>query len=49
MVFSFTVRQRVIMGDDVRANSGIAKVVALVSLLLWSGVGFAGKAIGYIS
>ena len=49
MVFSFTVRQRVIMGDDVRANSGVAKVVALVSLLLWSGVGFAGKAIGYIS
>ena len=49
MVFSFTVRQRVIMGDDVRANSGIAKVVALVSILLWSGVGFAGKAIGYIS
>ena len=36
-------------GDDARANSGVAKVVALVSLLLWSGVGFAGKAIGYIS
>ena len=49
MVFCFTVRQRVIMGDDARANSLLAKVVALVSIFLWSGVGFAGKAIGYIS
>ena len=49
MVFSFTVRHRVIMGDEARANSALAKVVAVVSLFLWSGVGFAGKAIGYIS
>jgi hypothetical protein len=49
MIFSFTVRQRVIMGDDARANSAVAKLVALVSIILWSGVGFAGKAIGYIS
>ena len=49
MIFSFTVRQWIIMGDDVRANSGLAKLVAIVSLFLWSGVGFAGKAIGYIS
>ena len=49
MIFSFTVRHRVIMGDDARANSGLAKVVALISIVLWSGVGFAGKAIGYIS
>jgi hypothetical protein len=49
IVFSFTVRQWLIMGDESRANSGLAKVAALVSLILWSGVGFAGKAIGYIS
>jgi hypothetical protein len=49
MVFSFTIRHWVVMGDDVRANSGFAKLVAIVSLLLWSGVGLAGKAIGYIS
>ena len=49
MIFSFTVRQWIIMGDDVRANSGLAKVVAVVSLFLWTGVGLAGKAIGYIS
>jgi hypothetical protein len=49
MVFSFTLRHRVIMGDDMRANSVLGKLVALVSILLWSGVGLAGKAIGYIS
>ncbi|HWN83650.1 MAG TPA: DUF6644 family protein [Vicinamibacterales bacterium] len=49
IVFSFTIRHRVIMGDDARANSAFAKLVALVSLFLWSGVGLAGKAIGYIS
>jgi len=49
MIFCFTVRQRIVMGDDVRANSALARLVAVVSLFLWSGVGFAGKAIGYIS
>ncbi|HEY6510087.1 MAG TPA: DUF6644 family protein [Vicinamibacterales bacterium] len=49
IVFSFTIRHRVIMGDDARANSAFAKLVALVSIFLWSGVGLAGKAIGYIS
>jgi hypothetical protein len=49
IVFSFTVRQWLIMGDDARANSGLAKVSGLVSIILWSGVGLAGKAIGYIS
>ena len=49
MVFSFTVRHWIIMGDEARANSAFAKVVGVVSIVLWSGVGFAGKAIGYIS
>ena len=49
MLFSLLIRHRVIMGDDARANSALGKVVAIVSILLWSGVGFAGKAIGYIS
>jgi hypothetical protein len=49
MIFCFTVRQWILMGDDARANSGLAKLVAVVSLFLWSGVGIAGKAIGYIS
>jgi len=49
MIFSFTVRRWIIMGDDARANSGLAKLAAVVSIILWSGVGLAGKAIGYIS
>jgi hypothetical protein len=49
MLFSFLIRQRIIMGDDARANSALGKMVAIVSLFLWSGVGLAGKAIGYIS
>ncbi len=49
IVFSFVVRHPVIMRHEARANSALGKLVALVSVLLWSGVGFAGKAIGYIS
>jgi hypothetical protein len=49
IVFSFVVRHRVIMSHEARANSALGKLVALVSIFLWSGVGFAGKAIGYIS
>jgi len=49
MVFSALIRPRVIMGDEAPATSALGKVVAIVSLFLWSGVGFAGKAIGYIS
>ena len=49
MLFSFTIRHWIIMGDELRANSALGKVVAVVSIFLWSGVGFAGKAIGYIS
>ena len=49
MIFSFTIRQWLIMGDEARANSALAKLVAIVSIFLGAGVGFAGKAIGYIS
>ena len=47
-LYTFTVRQRVAMGDEERASSGLGKVVALVSLFLWSGVGVMGRAIGFI-
>ena len=48
ILFTFTVRQRIAMGDETRANSALAKVVALVSVGLWSGVGIAGRWIGFI-
>jgi len=41
------VRQRVALGDEARANSRIAKAVAVVSVLLWSGVGIMGRGIGF--
>jgi hypothetical protein len=47
LLFTFLVRQRVAMGDDVRANSMAAKAVAVVSVLLWSGVGIMGRGIGF--
>ena len=49
MLFAFTIRHWIVMGNEPRANSALGKLVAIVSIFLWSGVGFAGKAIGYIS
>src|SRR5262245_33928903 len=47
IIFTFAIRQRIAMSDDARANSRIAKVVAVVSVLLWSGVGIMGRGIGF--
>lgn len=47
LLFTFLVRQRVAMGEDERANSRVAKAVAVVSVLLWSGVGIMGRGIGF--
>ncbi len=47
LLFTFLVRQRIALGDDARANSRMAKAVAIVSVLLWSGVGIMGRGIGF--
>lgn len=47
LIFTFTIRRAIIMGDDARANSHIGKITALVSVLLWSGVGIMGRGIGF--
>jgi len=47
MIFTFTIRRAVVMGDDSRANSPVGKIVGLVSVLLWSGVGIMGRGIGF--
>jgi hypothetical protein len=36
-----------VLGDEVRANGSIGKVVGIVSVLLWSGVGIMGRGIGF--
>ena len=47
LIFTFAIRQRFAMGDDARANSRMAKIVAVMSVLLWSGVGIMGRGIGF--
>jgi hypothetical protein len=47
LAFTFTVRQSVIMADENRVGRFWGRLVALVSIALWSGVGIGGKAIAY--
>jgi len=45
IIFTFTIRRRVALRDAVRPMT--AKIVAFVSVLLWSGVGLGGRGIGF--
>jgi hypothetical protein len=47
IIFTFTVRRKVIFMDDSRLSPAVAKIVGLVSVLLWSGVGIMGRGIGF--
>jgi hypothetical protein len=47
IVFTFTVRRWLIYKDDTEINPAVAKIVAIVSVLLWSGVGIMGRGIGF--
>ncbi len=47
IVFTFTIQRRVIVADATQARPVWSKVVAIVSVLLWSGVGFGGRWIGF--
>jgi hypothetical protein len=47
LIFTFTIRRAVVLGDEIRANSRIGKIVGIVSVLLWSGVGIMGRGIGF--
>jgi hypothetical protein len=49
IIFTFAVKNRMISNNDAIASTVTGKLIGLVSILLWSGVGLAGKAIGYIS
>jgi hypothetical protein len=48
IIFTFAVRQPIALGDAVRSQSRLAKIVAVVSVSLWFGVAFMGRAIGFI-
>ena len=47
MIFTFTVRRRVAAADADSVRPGWARLVALVSVLLWSGVGIGMRGIGF--
>src|ERR1700692_2493979 len=47
IVFTFTIQRKVIAAGEARLRPVWSKVVALVSVILWSGVGFGGRWIGF--
>jgi len=47
IVFTFTVRRKVTLADETRMKPLWSKLVALISVALWSGVGIGGRWIGF--
>jgi uncharacterized protein DUF6644 len=48
LTLTFTIRQWIVAGDDARARHPLAKVVAALSVLLWTSVALMGRAgLGY--
>lgn len=47
IVFAYTIRRRVAIGDPPSAGPFWSKVVGATSILLWAGVGWGGRWIGF--
>jgi hypothetical protein len=47
IIFTFTVRRKVAMADEARVRPLWRKLVAVVSVTLWTGVGMGGRWIGF--
>ena len=47
VLFTFTIQRKVVMAGETRFRPVWGKVVAVVSVILWSGVGFGGRWIGF--
>jgi hypothetical protein len=47
LIFTFTVRRKVAMADERPATRLWSRLVAVVSVALWSGVGIGGRWIGF--
>ena len=47
ILFTFSVRRKVVLADPERVGPVWGRLVALVSIALWSGVGIGAKAIGF--
>lgn len=48
IVYTFTIYRKVVMSDEGRVRLFWRISAAVLSLVLWSGVGLAGRAIGYV-
>jgi hypothetical protein len=49
LIFTFTVHRKIAMADEARISPIWRKLVAVLSILLWTGVGLGGRAIGYVT
>ena len=49
IIYTFTIYRRVVMSEENRVAHGLRVIVAILSLLLWSGVGLGGRAIGFVT
>ena len=49
LIFTFTIRKRVAYAPEGRFGGGVSKVVALVSIGLWTSVAINGRLIGFFS
>jgi hypothetical protein len=50
VIYTFTIHRKVTLADDGLRFGPVVRVsVAIVSLLLWSGVGLGGRALGYVT
>ena len=49
LIFTFTIYRKVATSDEGQISPVWRKVAAIVSLLLWAGVGLGGRSIGYVS
>jgi hypothetical protein len=47
IAFTFTIRRKVTMADEQKIRPVWSKLVAIVSVALWSGVGIGGRWIGF--
>ena len=47
IVFTFTIQRKVTMTEETRRSAVWSRVVAVVSVLLWAGVGVGGRWIGF--
>ncbi|HTR48838.1 MAG TPA: DUF6644 family protein [Verrucomicrobiae bacterium] len=49
IVYTFTIYRRVVISDETRVTVTWRVVAALLSIMLWAGVGLGGRAIGYVT